>query len=69
MISNYYTIEPYDIYAHKFKITIQIDLPNENSQKLIFPTWIPGSYLIRDFSRHVERIKAFSNKTPVNIKN
>ncbi len=34
---------------------------------LRMPTWIPGSYLIREYARHVMRVEAFANEAPVAI--
>lgn len=36
--------------------------PRAQGQILTMPAWIPGSYLIRDFSRHVESIEAWSGR-------
>lgn len=38
--------------------TLQFVLANPN-QELWLPTWIPGSYLIREFSKHIEAVKAY----------
>ncbi|AWD32192.1 hypothetical protein CKSOR_00047 [Candidatus Kinetoplastibacterium sorsogonicusi] len=67
MINNHYLIELYDLNAHKYKITIQINKPNENIQELLAPTWIPGSYVIRDFAKYIENIKAYSNNKIIKI--
>jgi predicted metalloprotease with PDZ domain len=40
--------------SHEFHITMEIPtLPGRESLDLLFPAWAPGSYLVRDFSRHV----------------
>ncbi len=40
--------------SHEFHITMQIPaLPERDSLDVVFPAWAPGSYLVRDFSRHV----------------
>src|SRR3546814_10625792 len=38
-----------------------------SSDLLSLPAWIPGSYLIRDFSRQIETIRASSRGKPVEI--
>nr|WP_231969532.1 hypothetical protein [Polynucleobacter necessarius] len=35
--------------------------PDPNGQVLQMPAWIPGGYLIRDFSKHIESIEAFAS--------
>lgn len=39
--------------------------PKPQGQILVLPAWIPGSYLIRDFSRHIESIAAWSGRRRV----
>jgi predicted metalloprotease with PDZ domain len=40
--------------SHEFHITMEIPaLPERQSIDLVFPVWAPGSYLVRDFSRHI----------------
>jgi predicted metalloprotease with PDZ domain len=47
--------------SHYFDVTIQIDKPDQKSQRLRLPNWIPGSYMIRDFSRNIIELSARSN--------
>jgi predicted metalloprotease with PDZ domain len=54
-----YTVWPADLYGHRFRVKLHIANPNPAGQVLQMPAWIPGSYLIRDFSKHIESIKAF----------
>lgn len=54
-----YTIWPADLQAHRFKVKLHISKPDPEGQILQMPAWIPGSYLIRDFSKHIESIDAF----------
>lgn len=39
--------------AHRFQVTCTVSDPDPEGQIFRLPAWIPGSYLIRDFSRHV----------------
>lgn len=52
-----YTVEPHDLAGHRLKVTLQIDRVASTTQVVSMPAWIPGSYLIRDFSRHIETIR------------
>jgi len=45
---------------HLFTVKLTIDNPNPCGQRLTLPNWIPGSYMIRDFSRNIVTIKAIS---------
>jgi predicted metalloprotease with PDZ domain len=55
-----YTIWPADLYGHRFRVKLHITNPDLNGQILEMPAWIPGSYLIRDFSKHIESIEAYT---------
>ena len=44
--------------SHYFDVKIQIDNPNRSGQQLRLPNWIPGSYMIRDFSRNIVDLAA-----------
>jgi predicted metalloprotease with PDZ domain len=40
--------------SHEFHVTMEIPpLPGRHSVDVVFPVWAPGSYLVRDFSRHI----------------
>ena len=43
-----YTLNPSNPSAHIFTVTLFVEEPNSNGQVLSLPTWIPGSYMIRD---------------------
>ncbi len=41
-------------HSHEFHVTMEIPpLPGRDTLDVVFPAWAPGSYLVRDFSRHV----------------
>lgn len=63
-----YRAEPTDLAGHRLTVQIQITSPQTDGQILSLPAWIPGSYLIRDFSRQNESIAAFSGEKPVSIR-
>lgn len=54
-----YTVWPADLQGHRFRVKLHISNPDPEGQVLQMPAWIPGSYLIRDFSKHIESIDAF----------
>ena len=47
-----YRIEVADAHAHLFRVTLSVAKPAPE-QRLSLPVWIPGSYLVREFARHV----------------
>ena len=55
-----YTVWPADLHGHRYQVKLQIAKPNLDGQVLQMPAWIPGSYLIRDFSKQIESIEAYS---------
>jgi len=62
-----YTLIPQDPKAHLFGGRLELDAPDPAGQRLSLPAWIPGSYMIRDFARHVVAIDAWSGQTPVRV--
>src|SRR5882762_9916131 len=57
-----YSIFPSHPEAHLFEVRCIVDDPDPSGQKFSLPTWIPGSYLIREFAKHVVRIRAQSGR-------
>ena len=51
-----YTVLPAHPAAHRFEVRCTVDLPDPVGQRFALPAWIPGSYLIRDFARHIVAI-------------
>ena len=40
--------------SHEFEVTVEIPAAHgREAVDILFPAWAPGSYLVRDFSRHV----------------
>ena len=53
-----YSVEPFDLAGHRFRVTVTVAEPAPSGQTFSLPAWIPGSYLIRDFARQIESISA-----------
>lgn len=60
-----YTILPKHPAAHIFEVTVTIERPAADGQRLMLPVWIPGSYMIREFARHIVSINASANGAAV----
>ena len=57
-----YTVIPQNPSAHIFLVQLRIPSPNIHGQVLSLPTWIPGSYMIREFSKNIVQMKAYSKE-------
>ncbi len=55
--SVHYRVEVLDTHRHLFQVTLTLPAP-QSRQRLQLPVWIPGSYLVREFARHVHAIRA-----------
>ena len=53
-----YRIIPKSPEAHLFEVSVTVAEPDPQGQRFALPAWIPGSYLVRDFSRHVVTLRA-----------
>ncbi len=62
-----YDISPLDPEAHLFIVGITIPEPTADEQILTLPSWISGSYLIRDFAGCIQKEEAYIGETPVPI--
>ncbi|WP_337883487.1 M61 family metallopeptidase [Chromobacterium haemolyticum] len=59
-VSVRYTLCPRAPEAHLFEVVLTVSKPAKNGQIFSLPAWIPGSYMIREFSRHIVEICAES---------
>ncbi|HEX4586331.1 MAG TPA: PDZ domain-containing protein [Burkholderiaceae bacterium] len=55
-----YAVRPADPGAHLFHVTVSLERPDPQGQSFALPTWNPGSYMIREFARHVVRMTALA---------
>ena len=56
-----YSIRAIDPAAHLFEVRLTVMQPDPAGQIFAMPAWIPGSYMIRDYARHVVGIRAESD--------
>jgi predicted metalloprotease with PDZ domain len=61
----HYTIFPKHPAAHLFEVTVTVRDPEPSGQKFMLPTWIPGSYMIREFARNIGRVTAQADGKPI----
>ena len=55
-----YSIVPKDLAGHLFEVSVTVEQPSSEGQVFALPAWIPGSYMIREFSRNIVQIRAES---------
>ena len=60
----HYRIEPANLHAHLFRITLTIPRPAAG-QEVALPVWIPGSYLVREFAKNLQKLTARQGRQPV----
>src|SRR5690606_13234237 len=53
-----YILQPTDPKGHLFDVTLDVSGLPDTLLSVSLPAWIPGSYMIRDFARHIVEIRA-----------
>ncbi|MFT4191072.1 MAG: PDZ domain-containing protein [Comamonas sp.] len=53
----HYRVEAADLHAHLYGVTFTIAQPSA-TQVVALPVWIPGSYLVREFARNLQNLRA-----------
>lgn len=61
-----YTVRADDLSSHYFDVTMVLREP-EARQRVSLPVWIPGSYMVREFARHVTDLQGRQGRRPVDI--
>jgi len=59
-----YRIELHDLHAHQYRVTLTVPQPAAE-QRLSLPVWIPGSYMVREFARHLSNLEARQGRRSV----
>ena len=59
-----YVIDASSTASHTFAVALTIARPSRE-QRLSLPVWIPGSYLVREFARHLSALVAEQDGRPV----
>jgi predicted metalloprotease with PDZ domain len=60
----HYRVEIADLNAHLYRVTLSIARPQAR-QRLSLPVWIPGSYMVREFSGQLQRLQARQGRQAV----
>ncbi len=59
-----YRIEVADAAAHRYRVQLTVPAPAQG-QVLSLPVWIPGSYMVREFGRHLSGLTARQGRRAV----
>jgi predicted metalloprotease with PDZ domain len=62
-----YAVRPADPGAHLFHVTVSLDGPDPQGQRMALPAWNPGSYMIREFARHIVRLTALAGGNKLRV--
>lgn len=62
-----YRVDARSAQSHEFHITLTVANPAPG-QGLSLPVWIPGSYMVREFSRHLSGLQAEQGGKPVPLR-
>ena len=60
----HYRIEPADLHAHLFHVTLTIAQPAAQ-QRVALPVWIPGSYMVRELAKNLQNLRATQGRRSV----
>ena len=63
----HYAVHAHDLHAHQWRVVMTIPKP-EAVQTLQLPVWIPGSYMVREFSKQMSSLTARQGNRVVSVK-
>ena len=61
-----YRIALDDLHGHQFSVTLTVAQPAPD-QQVSLPVWINGSYMVRDFARHLSGLEARQGRRKVPV--
>jgi predicted metalloprotease with PDZ domain len=62
----HYRVEAASLHAHLFRVTLTVPEP-ATLQRVSMPVWIPGSYLVREFARNLQKLHASQDGHAVSL--
>lgn len=63
----YYSITPYSLQQHLWEVCLEFEQNEIEPFSLSLPNWVPGSYMIRDFSKNIVSITATCNDANIKL--
>ena len=61
-----YRVQARDVNTHLFDVTLTVSHPAAE-QRVSLPVWIPGSYLVREFSKNLQHLTAQQGRTQLAV--
>ncbi|MCB8748602.1 peptidase M61 [Rhodoferax sp. U2-2l] len=62
----HYQVRAHSLHAHLYAVTLTIHRPAAQ-QRVSLPVWIAGSYLVREFAKHLQGLSAQQGQTAVAV--
>lgn len=62
----HYRVDAADPAAHLFHVTLTVQQP-QAGQRVSLPAWIPGSYLVREFAKNLQKLSARQDGRPLAV--
>jgi predicted metalloprotease with PDZ domain len=62
-----YTVDLADRDHHLVRVSMHVPAALARGARLVLPVWTPGSYLVRNYARHVQWIRASSDGAEVAV--
>ena len=62
-----YRVDTSQARAHIYRLQLRIERP-QAQQQVQLPAWIPGSYLLREFAKHLQNLRAEQNGQSVPLR-
>ncbi|MGD9772950.1 M61 family metallopeptidase [Diaphorobacter sp.] len=63
-VAIHYRIDPAQTHTHLYRVALTVAAPAAQ-QEVSLPVWIPGSYLVREFSKNLQSLQAQQGGVPV----
>jgi len=63
----HYHVDIDDLHSHHFRVTLTVPRPAAQ-QELALPVWINGSYMVREFGRHLSALQARQGRRAVPLR-
>ena len=61
-----YRVEPDDLHTHHWRVTLTVPQPAADTV-VSLPVWIVGSYMVREFGRHLSGLQARQGTRVVDV--
>lgn len=59
MYKLHFVIQEYQLTGHYLQVELEVE-SSQNETVFCLPVWSPGSYMVRDYSRHIHKLETFT---------